>query len=36
MEKYKVEDFFKGWFIGDFSPSLFKNTHFEVAVKFFE
>jgi quercetin dioxygenase-like cupin family protein len=36
MEKYKVEDFFKGWFIGDFSPSLFKNTHFEVAVKFFQ
>jgi quercetin dioxygenase-like cupin family protein len=36
MEKYRVEDFFKGCFVGDFSPSLFKNSDFEVAVKFFK
>ena len=36
MEKHKVEDFIKGWFIGDFSPSLFKNSEFEIAVKFFK
>lgn len=35
MNLYKVEDFFKGWIIGDFSPSLHKNSDFEVAVKFF-
>ena len=36
MEKHKVEDFTKGWIIGDFSPSLFKNSEFEIAVKFFK
>lgn len=36
MDFYKVEDFFKGWIIGDFAPSLHKNSDFEVAVKFFK
>ena len=36
MNSYKLEEFFKGWVIGDFNPSLFKNSDFEVAVKFFE
>jgi quercetin dioxygenase-like cupin family protein len=35
MDLYRVEDFFKGWIIGDFSPSLHQNSDFEVAVKFF-
>lgn len=35
MEKYKVSDFFKGWIVGDFSPSLHRNSDFEMAVKFF-
>lgn len=26
----------KGWFIGDFSPSLFKTDQFEVAVKYYK
>lgn len=33
MEKYKVEDFTGGWFIGDFMPTLFKTTDVEVALK---
>jgi quercetin dioxygenase-like cupin family protein len=36
MEKYKVDDFFKGWIVGDFSPSLHRNSDFEVGVKFFK
>jgi quercetin dioxygenase-like cupin family protein len=36
MEIYKVEDFFKGWVVGDFSPSLHRNSDFEMAVKFFQ
>lgn len=33
MEVSKLEDMFKGWFIGDFEPTLFKTDEFEVAVK---
>ena len=33
MEKYKIEDFTGGWFIGDFMPTLYKTTDVEVAVK---
>jgi hypothetical protein len=36
MDKFKLEDFFKGWVVGDFSPSLLRNSGFEVAVKNFE
>jgi hypothetical protein len=32
MNSYKLEDFTKGWFIGDFEPSLF-NADFEVGIK---
>lgn len=35
MEKYKVDNFFKGWIIGDFAPSLYRNSDFEIAIKFF-
>lgn len=33
MEVYKLGDMFKGWFIGNFEPSLLQTTDFEVAVK---
>lgn len=33
MEKFELKDFTGGWFVGDFSPSLFATTDFEVAVK---
>ena len=36
MDLYKINDFVKGWIVGDFTPSLHKNSEFEVAVKFFK
>ena len=33
MEKFKLEDMHRGWFIGNFEPSLFKSNDFEVAIK---
>jgi quercetin dioxygenase-like cupin family protein len=36
MDRFKLEHFFKGWVIGDFSPSLLKNSNFEIGVKNFE
>ena len=31
MDVYNIKDFKAGWFIGDFTPSVFKNCFFEVA-----
>ena len=36
LDKVKINDFVGGWFVGDFNPSLFKNQHVEVGVKFFK
>jgi len=33
MEIYKLEDMIKGWFIGNFEPSLCKTNDVEVGVK---
>lgn len=33
IKVFKLGDMKNGWFIGDFLPSLFKSSHFEVAVK---
>jgi len=33
MEVSKLENMFKGWFIGNFEPTLFEIEEFEVAVK---
>lgn len=33
LEKYNLEDMFKGWFIGNFEPSLFKTNDVEIGVK---
>jgi hypothetical protein len=33
MEKAKIQDMFKGWFIGNFEPSLYKTNDVEVGVK---
>lgn len=35
MNKFNINDFVRGWFIGDFDHSLHKTTGFEVAVKFY-
>lgn len=33
MKKHNLSDFTKGWFIGDFSPSLLPTKNFEVSIK---
>lgn len=33
LENYKIEDFVKGWFIGNFTPSLYQTNDVEVGVK---
>jgi hypothetical protein len=35
MEISNISDFYKGWFIGNFEPSLHKNKEFEVGIKSF-
>jgi hypothetical protein len=32
MIKYNIKDFFKGWFIGNFEPTLLKTSEFEVGL----
>lgn len=33
IEQYRLEDMIKGWFVGNFEPSLFKTNDVEVGVK---
>ncbi len=33
MEEHQLEDMFKGWFIGNFEPSLYTTNDVEVGVK---
>ncbi len=33
MKKYKLDDFTRGWIIGDFSPAILKTKTFEFCVK---
>ncbi len=32
MQIYDLHDFYRGWFIGDFLPSIYKTKDFEVAL----
>ena len=34
MDTFKLEDFTKGWLVGDFEPSLIRSKDIEVAVRF--
>lgn len=36
MEKNNLQNFKKGWFVGNFEPSLFNTNQFEVAVKHYK
>lgn len=36
MERYKLEDFVRGWFVGGFEPTLYGTTDVEVAVQEFK
>lgn len=33
MKKDNLNNFIKGWFIGDFEPSILKTCDFEIAIK---
>lgn len=33
MENFKLDDMFKGWFIGNFEPTLYNTNDVEVGVK---
>lgn len=33
IETYKIEDMIKGWFIGNFEPTLYQTNDVEVGVK---
>jgi len=32
----KMDEFIKGWFVGDFSPVLLQSKDYEIAVKWFK
>lgn len=32
MEVYELSDFWRGWFIGDFEPSVLRTKDFEVGI----
>src|SRR4051812_42690528 len=36
MTKSKLKDFFKGWFVGNFSPTLIQTNEVEIAVKHYK
>ncbi len=36
MDKYNLDDFTKGWFLGNFSPTLLDTKDFEIAIKRYE
>lgn len=36
MKSYRLEEFVKGWIVGNFEPSLFINETMEVGVKNFQ
>lgn len=36
MKLSSIEDYTKGWIVGNFQPSEHNNPHIEVAVKFFK
>ena len=36
MQKYRIEDFTRGWLIGDFEPSLMRTKDFEVMVRYYK
>lgn len=33
MNKYNLNDFIKGWVIGNFDPTLFQTNDFEISVR---
>jgi hypothetical protein len=35
MVKHKLDNFFKGWILGNFEPTLHFTTDFEIAIKYY-
>lgn len=35
METFKLNDMVKGWFVGDFNPTIYNTENVEVAVKIY-
>jgi quercetin dioxygenase-like cupin family protein len=36
MKRYRLSDFTRGWFIGDFEPSVLRTKNFEGAVRYYK
>lgn len=36
MQVNKIDEFTKGWFVGNFTPVLIHSTDYEIAVKWFK
>ena len=36
MRKYKIEDFVRGWMVGDFEPNIFRTKDFEFMVRYYK
>ena len=36
MKQFKIDSMKGGWFVGDFSPSIFKNKKVEVGIKYYQ
>ena len=36
MNKHSVQDFVRGWIVGDFEPSLIKSKDLEVAIQYYK
>ena len=36
MKKENLKNMIKGWFIGNFDPSIIKTSDFEIAVKYYK
>jgi hypothetical protein len=36
LEKFEINNMFKGWFIGNFEPTLYQTNDVEVAIKHYK
>lgn len=36
MKKYKLENFTRGWIVGDFEPNIIRSKDFEVMVRYYK
>lgn len=36
MRQYRLEDFTRGWLVGDFEPNIIRTKEFEVMVRYYK